>query len=60
MNSKIFTNKETAVLQQRLGGDKTDRTGVWTSRIKPKIKEILEVWLPKKKELEEQMRGKEK
>ena len=30
---------------------KKDNNGIYASRVKPKIKELLEVWFPKKKEL---------
>ena len=39
--SYIFTTAELKVLNQRLNKDKSDRTGLWTSRIKPKLEEIL-------------------
>lgn len=52
MTSKIFTDAEVESLNNRLSGSKVDKTGIFSSRVKPKIKEILDVWLPKKKQLQ--------
>ena len=53
--SKIFTTTELKSLDDRLKGSKKDKTGIFASRIKPKIKELLETWFPKKKELKKVM-----
>lgn len=58
MESKIFTEAEQDALDKRLEGDKKDDTGIYSSRVKPKIKELLEVWMPRKKELEKLTRKK--
>lgn len=50
--SMIFTEAEQDALNKRLNGSKADPTGIYSARVKPKIKELLEVWFPKKKELE--------
>lgn len=50
--SKIFTDAEVESLNKRLSGSKDDKTGIFSARVKPKIKEILDVWLPKKKQLQ--------
>jgi hypothetical protein len=50
--SKIFSNAEEKSLHERLAGSRADPTGIFAARVKPKLKELLEVWLPKKKELE--------
>ncbi len=47
----IFTKAEQDALRKRLDGSKEDKNGIYASRVKPKIKELLEVWFPKKKEL---------
>jgi hypothetical protein len=47
--SKIFTDAEIESLNKRLSGSKSDKTGIFSARVKPKIKEILEDWIPKKK-----------
>lgn len=47
----IFTKAEQDALDNRLNGSKQDKTGIYSKRVKPKVKEILDVWLPKKKEL---------
>ena len=43
--SKLFTKAETKSLEDRLKGSKKDNTG------RPKIKELLDVWIPQKKQL---------
>ena len=48
--SKIFTKTEEKEVRSRLKGKKVDYK-IWY-RAKPKIKEILEEWSPKKKKLE--------
>lgn len=57
--SKLFTDAELNALDKRLEGDKKDDTGIYASRVKPKVKELLEVWIPRKKELEKltQLKG---
>lgn len=47
--SKIFTIAEKIALSKRIMGDKKDPTGIYSSRVKPKITEIIEVWLPQRK-----------
>lgn len=49
--SKIFTDAEVESLNKRLSGSKVDKTGIFSARVKPKIKEMLEDWLPKKAQL---------
>ena len=51
MQSKIFTEAEHKSLEDRLKGSKKDNTGIFSGRVKPKIKEMLDEWLPKKKQL---------
>ena len=50
--SKIFGNKELKLLEKRIKGDKTDPTGLWSRKAKPKVTEIVEDWIPRKKDLE--------
>ena len=49
--SKIFGDKQLNLIEKRIKGDKKDRSGAWAGKIKPKIKEIVDIWLPRKKEL---------
>ena len=49
---RLFTDAETKSLNERLKGSRKDATGIFASRIKPKIIELLEVWFPRKTELE--------
>ena len=58
--SKIFTKAEIEELNQREKGNKKDSTGIFSARIKPKIRELLDEWFPKKKELEELIKRKTK
>ena len=52
MESKIFTEAEQDFLEKRLKGEKNwDITGIFSSRIKPKIRELIDYWFPKRKEL---------
>lgn len=50
-NSKIFTKAELKALDERLKGSKKDKTGIFFGRIKPKIEEMLEHWIPQKNKL---------
>lgn len=52
LESKIFTNAEHIALSKRLNGDKRDPTSIYASRVKPKLKEMFEVWFKKKDEIE--------
>lgn len=56
MKSKIFTKAEQESLKKRMEGSKEDKTGIFSARVKPKIIEILGVWIPKKKELDRLIR----
>ena len=49
--SRIFGNKELQMLEKRISGDKKDPTGLWSSKVKPKVKELVDDWIPRKKEL---------
>ncbi len=48
--SKIFTKAELEEIERRKKGDKSDKTGIFSARVKPKIIELLE-WFTKRKEL---------
>ncbi len=48
--SRIFTNKELEVIDERNKGNKSDPTGLFSARIKPKIIELLD-WFSKRKML---------
>ncbi len=50
MLSKLFTKAELQEIERRKKGDKADKTGIFSSRIKPKIIELFE-WFKKRKEL---------
>lgn len=60
MQNKLFTEAEIESLNQRLKGDRKDSTGIFSARVKPKIIELLEVWIPKQKELRELIKPMEK
>ncbi len=50
MNSKLFTKAELEEIERRKKGDKSDKTGIFSSRVKPKIIELFE-WFKKRHEL---------
>lgn len=50
--SRIFTAAEMQEIERRKQGDRKDRQGLFSARIRPKMNELLEVWLPQKKQLE--------
>ncbi|MBW2990717.1 hypothetical protein KY348_03365 [Candidatus Woesearchaeota archaeon] len=57
--SSIFTNKELEIIKKRLSGELNDPTGVFSRRIRPKIKEILAWGTPAmKKQLKKMLRQK--
>ena len=49
--SRLFGDKELAFLEQRIKGSKKDKTGLWSRKVRPKVLELVDVWLPRKKEL---------
>jgi len=51
-NSRIFPPTEMKILKQLIGGKKVVDEGTISGRIKPRIHELLYIWLPRKKELE--------
>ena len=51
MQSKIFTPTELEEIERRKKGDKSDKHGLFSNRVRPKINELLEVWFLKKIEL---------
>lgn len=59
-NSRIFSKSEITEIERRKDGDYSDKYGLFSSRIRPKINEILEVWIPKKKELKRLIEPKRK
>ena len=52
MTSTIFTKAEQEALNRRLEGSKADPTGIYSSRVKPKIKELINTWFPMRKKLD--------
>ena len=58
MQSKLFTKAELKEIEKRKKGDKTDKTGIFSARVKPKIIELLE-WFRKRKELKKLIGGKD-
>lgn len=49
--SKLFGEGELEILEARIKGDKKDPTGLWSRKVKPKVSELVEDWIPRKKEL---------
>ncbi len=57
-NSKLFTKAELEEIERRKKGDKSDNTGIFSARVKPKIIELFE-WFTKRKELKKLIRKRE-
>ena len=55
--SKIFTKTEYKIVRAQLAGDKKDPTGIYANRAKKKLKEMLEVWLPMKKQIDKLLKA---
>ena len=49
-NSKLFTKAELEEIEIRKKGNRADKTGIFSTRVRPKIIELLE-WFTKRKEL---------
>lgn len=49
--SLIFTDAEMEAIKKRKQGDRTDKTGIFFGRVKPKIEEMLNLWFSEKKTL---------
>lgn len=58
MVSRVFSAAELKSLGERERGNKKDANGLFYGRVKPKIKELLEVWFPQKNKLEKLIRKK--
>lgn len=57
--SKLFGDKELESLEERIKGNKKDPNGVWSNRIKPKVIELVNEWIPRKNELKKIIKGKQ-
>ena len=51
MESKIFHQSELRTIEEFKKGNRRDKNGTFTNRVKPKINEMMDVWFPKKREL---------
>lgn len=49
--SKLFTSAELNRLNQFLKGNRKDKDGLFSARVKPKVKELLD-WIPEQNRLE--------
>lgn len=58
--STIFPEGEIKIFKQLLEGKKVVDEGTISGRIKPRIQEMLDIWLPMKKQLEKIVKPKEK
>lgn len=56
--NRIFTEAEAKSLEDRIKGSRKDITGIFSARVKPKIIEMLKVWLPIKNKLEKIIKNK--
>lgn len=57
--SKIFGDKQLELIEKQIAGNKDDPTGHYAHKVKPKIKEIVDSWLPRWQELNHLLAGKE-
>lgn len=51
--SRIFTNSELREMERRRLGDKSDRYGIFASKARPKIEELLYEWVNRQEDLKE-------
>ena len=54
--SKVFGEKELILLEKRIDGDRKDPTGLWSRKVKPKVIEIVNDWMPRKRQLKKVIR----
>ena len=54
--SRVFGEKELILLEKRIDGDKKDPTGLWSRKVKPKVIEIVNDWMPRKRQLKKVIR----
>lgn len=58
--SRIFTPSEMVEMQRREKGDYSDKNGTFSSRVRPKIQELLNEWFPQSEDLFSLLEKKEK
>jgi len=51
--SRVFSRSELEELERQKAGDFSDERGVMSSRLRPKLRELLDVWFPRLVELSE-------
>ncbi len=56
--SRIFSRSDLREMERRKSGDFSDRNGTFSARTRHKIRELLEVWFPRRKELEKLVKPK--
>ncbi len=49
--SKLFGEKELILLEKRIEGNKKDPTGLWSRKVKPKVIEMVDEWMPRRQQL---------
>jgi len=54
--SKLFGEKELILLEKRIEGNKKDPTGLWSRKVKPKVIEMVNEWMPRRKQLKKVVR----
>jgi hypothetical protein len=54
--SKLFGEKELILLERRIDGDKKDPTGLWSRKVKPKVIEMVNEWMPRRRQLKKVVR----
>ncbi|MFC1676153.1 hypothetical protein ACFL3G_03970 [Planctomycetota bacterium] len=54
--SKLFGEKELILLEKRIDGNKKDPTGLWSRKVKPKVIEMVNEWMPRRRQLKKVVR----
>ena len=58
--SKVFSESQKKEIERQLTGDHSDKTGIFSQMVRPKIHDLLENWFPRKRELEKLLKPKRK
>lgn len=58
--SRVFSDSELESMERVKKGDRKTKSSIFYNRAKPKIKELLEEWFPRKKELQKLIEPKRK
>jgi len=56
-DSKIFTKGELKTIEEFQEGNRRDKNGTFCNRVKPKLKEMQEYWVPNWKKIKKLIKG---